>query len=330
MPHYRAIPKPVRPQMIRLRAVPALLVAALACAAAAPPTLTPPDPEAKVVADLVVRAPSGGPAWWRVSSGAATVWVLGTPAALPKGLKWNDVELDRRLLHASRVILPPAARFGVFDLFGALALNGKLHGKPFESSLPPDLAQRYAAAAAVLRQSPDHYDRWKPAVAGLVMVADFRKQAGLDAGQPLNAIKSAAARHHLKAAPAVTYPGIPLARMLASELTGPVNLACLSDAMQEIEAGAGRATTAAQAWAVGDVAGALAAERGYERCLAALPNGADLIRQGEADQASAIAQALKAPGVEVAVVELRPLLAEGGVLDRLRAQGYAVRTPGAE
>jgi hypothetical protein len=31
----------------------------------------------------------------------------------------------------------------------------------------------------------------------------------------------------------------------------------------------------------------------------------------------------------VAVVELRPLLAEGGVLDRLRAQGFTVKAPGA-
>jgi hypothetical protein len=306
------------------------LIAALACAAAALPTVTPPDPEANVVADLVVRAPSGGPAWWKVTSGVGTVWVLGTPSALPKGLGWDDVALDRRLSRANRVILPPTARFGVFDLFGALSLSGKLHGKPFEAALPPDLAQRFSAAASTLRQAPGHYDHWKPAVAGLLMVADFRKQAGLDANQPLNAIKGAAGRHHLKASPAATYPAIPIARRLAGELSSPVNLACLADALQEIEVGAGRVRTAAQAWAIGDVGGALSAERGYERCLAALPDGADLVRQGEADQASAIAQALKTPGVVVAVVELRPLLAQGGVLDRLLAAGYQVRPPGAE
>jgi hypothetical protein len=30
----------------------------------------------------------------------------------------------------------------------------------------------------------------------------------------------------------------------------------------------------------------------------------------------------------VAVVQLRPLLSQGGVLDRLRAQGLEVKTPG--
>lgn len=312
-----------------IRRLPTLIVALVAAllVAAAPP---PPDPEGVILPDLVVRAPSGGPAWWKVSSASATVWVLGTPAALPKGLKWDDTVLVRRLTRANQVILPPAARFGLFDVFGAMALGSKLRGKPFEAGLPPDLARRYLADVAALRQTPSHYDVWKPAVAGLLMASDFRKLAGLDPNQPLNAVKAAAGRQRVRAAPAVTYPAIPMARMLAAELSDQVNHACLADALQEIEAGADRTRTSAAAWAVGDVAGALRAERGFERCVAALPNGADLVRRTEADQAAAIARALKAPGTAIAVVELRPLLADGGVLDRLRAEGYAVATPGSE
>ena len=305
----------------------AVVLAALACAAAAPP----PDPEGQVVTELVVRAPDGGPAWWKVTSGASTVWVLGVPDALPKGLKWDDAVLDRRLNNASRVILPSTAHIGILDLFSALSLGGKLQSKtPFEASLPPDVATRFTAAAAALHQTPAHYDRWKPAIAGLLMVSDFRKQAGLEANQPLDAMKAAAGRHHLRAAPAISYPAMPMLKSLVGELSDTVNVACLADALQEIEAGPTRVRSAAQAWAVGDVAGALTAERGFERCLAALPNGADLTRRTEADQADAIAAALKTPGIVVAVVELRPLLASGGVLDHLRAQGFAVRPPGAE
>ena len=36
------------------------------------------------------------------------------------------------------------------------------------------------------------------------------------------------------------------------------------------------------------------------------------------------------PGHAVAVVPLRPLLAQGGVLDQLRAKGFTVTTPGQE
>ena len=43
-----------------------------------------------------------------------------------------------------------------------------------------------------------------------------------------------------------------------------------------------------------------------------------------------IEQALKKPGHAIAVVPLRPLLAQGGVLDQLRAKGFTVTTPGQE
>jgi hypothetical protein len=48
----------------------------------------------------------------------------------------------------------------------------------------------------------------------------------------------------------------------------------------------------------------------------------------KADQAAAIEQALKTPGHAIALVPLRPLLAQGGVLDRLQSKGYEVKTPG--
>jgi hypothetical protein len=50
----------------------------------------------------------------------------------------------------------------------------------------------------------------------------------------------------------------------------------------------------------------------------------------KADQVAAIEAALKKPGHAVAVVQLRPLLAKGGVLDQLRAKGYQVKTPGED
>ncbi len=48
------------------------------------------------------------------------------------------------------------------------------------------------------------------------------------------------------------------------------------------------------------------------------------------DQVTAIEAALKTPGHAIAVVPLRPLLSQGGVLDRLRAAGFKVTTPGED
>jgi hypothetical protein len=72
----------------------------------------------------------------------------------------------------------------------------------------------------------------------------------------------------------------------------------------------------------------VSAERGFS----ALP-GLDALdrrelRDGRDDAVKAIGSALKTPGKAVAVIELRSLLAQDGVLDQLRAKGFKVTTPG--
>ena len=76
--------------------------------------------------------------------------------------------------------------------------------------------------------------------------------------------------------------------------------------------------------------GALENERTYERCIALVPGAQGFDARIKADEVADIERALKTPGHAVAVVPLRPLLAQGGVLDQLRAKGYAVKTPGEE
>ena len=75
---------------------------------------------------------------------------------------------------------------------------------------------------------------------------------------------------------------------------------------------------------------ALDNERTYERCLAVITGGRSYDERTKADEAAAIANALKTPGHAIALVPLRPLLAQNGVLDRLIAQGFTVKTPGEE
>ena len=100
--------------------------------------------------------------------------------------------------------------------------------------------------------------------------------------------------------------------------------------LAQAEAGPGLTQAAARAWAQGDVRGALANERTYERCIAVVPGAQAFDARVKADQVAAIEQALKKPGHAIAVVPLRPLLAQGGILDQLRAKGFAVTTPAEE
>ncbi|NEX95071.1 TraB/GumN family protein, partial [Caulobacter sp. 17J65-9] len=84
----------------------------------------------------------------------------------------------------------------------------------------------------------------------------------------------------------------------------------------------------AEGWARGDVAAAIGAPRRSDRCLLLLSGGVELRKRALNDQTAAIANALNTPGHAVAVVPLRRLLAEDGVIAALKARGFKVISPG--
>ena len=286
------------------------------------------DPEAVMVDELVVRARAPGPAWWRVSNGSSTVWILGVPASLPKGTAWDDGPLRARLQLAKALILPGQVRLGPFQaLFFFLKHRKALRSStPLEQSLPGPLAQRFATVRQGLGQDAKKYASWKPAVAGVILGADFRRAARVETDEPEHHIRALAAKAHVPAQPAARYDGGEVLNAVI-DMSDQAQIDCLGDAVAEVEAGKDRVYAAARGWSGGDVREALTLERGYDRCFDALPSVSALLRRGQADIAGAITQALAKPGDAIAMVELRALLARGGVLDRLRAQGYAVSAP---
>ncbi|WP_304171772.1 TraB/GumN family protein [Phenylobacterium aquaticum] len=303
---------------------------ALPAVAQAPPAPDPNDPDAVLVEELVVTARDRGPAWWRVSDGDSTVYVLGVPSNMPKSFAWDDAVLERRLTGANRVILPfNNVGVGVLGAPGVLFDLARMKSKtPIEETLDPALRARFVAARTRVGQPAKRYALKNGLAAGILLVSDYREAAHITAADPAKTIARLAKARKLKIETKV-YPLGPI--MGAALRTSPAaQRACLDDALDEVEAGEGSARRAAQAWAEGEVRAALGGERGYEKCLNAAPGAGDLDARLKADQAGAIAAALKQPGHAVAVVQLRPLLAQGGVLDRLRAQGFTVKTPGEE
>ncbi len=297
--------------------------------------LTPPmpawadtDPEAAVVEELVVSGPGGGPAWWRVTKGDHVVWVMGVPGGLPRGQAWDKGLLRQRLEGANVLILPAMATASLRDVPGFMGLlRGLKAPVDLEPGLPPALRTRFVAARTALRQKPEHYARLNAFGVALTLLADYGRTLRFDGAQPISAITTAARRNRVRGQRAASYAAVPLFRAVERGLTPAIGMACLEDALTEVEAGAGRARTAAAGWARGDVRVALTAERGFDKCLSLLPGIPDRTRQDMTAEANAIAAALAKPGHAVAVIPLRRLVARGGVLDQLRAKGYEVRTP---
>jgi uncharacterized protein YbaP (TraB family) len=314
-----------------------ILAAALALAAPAwaqiPLTAARPDPndpDSVLVEELVVTARLPGPAWWTVSNGTTTVYVLGSPSLAPKHMAWDRTIFDRRLAGASGVILPVQDVHVTFGgAFGAAFNYMRLRsGGPFEATLDAPTRARFVAARTALGQPAKHYPTRNPLAAGLILDADYHDKFGLTTADPTKLIKLLAQRARVP----VIQRSYDIGPLMGAMLKTPESAGrgCFNEVLQLVESGPGGTQAAARAWAAGDVRGALANERTYERCIALVPGAVSFDSRMKADFVADLQKALARPGHAIAVIPLRTLLAQGGVLDQLRAKGFKVTTPGEE
>lgn len=292
--------------------------------------LTPEDPDATLVEELVVRGRLPGPAWWRVSDADTTVYVLGVPSLAPRRMEWDRAIFERRLQGANVVILPfvnvrAKAGGSIGTAFNLMRLKS---GGAFETRLDPATRARFVAVRTRLGQDAKHYGTTNPLAAGVQLAIDYRDHSNLTNMDPAKLVRLLAQQKGVR----VVEKSYDLGPQLGGILRTPASVGrlCFDEVLAQAEAGPGVTLAAARAWAEGDVRGALENERTYERCLATISGGRSYDERTKADEAAAIAGALKTPGHAIVLVPLRPLLAEGGVLDRLRAQGFTVKTPGED
>jgi uncharacterized protein YbaP (TraB family) len=330
---YRTIPERRMGLRYRLAVMAATTVLAAPAAAQVPLSPAPPalsDPDSVLVEELVVVGRLPGPAWWTVSDGDTTVYVLGSPSLAPKRMEWDRALFERRLAGAKVVILPfQDVKVTVTGVFGAAFNFMRLRsGGPFEATLDPSTRTRFVAARTGLGQPADHYGTRNPLAAGLRLATDYREGTSLTNSDPTKLIKLLAGRAKVP----VSQKSYDLGPLMGAIIRTPpaAGRACFEEVLAQVEAGPGVTQAAARAWAQGDVRGALGNERTYERCIAVVPGAQTFDARVKSDQVAAIEQALKSPGHAIAVVPLRPLLAQGGVLDQLRSKGFTVKTPGEE
>lgn len=324
-------PAVLGPSRPRRGALGAVVAAALALTLGRPLPLAaqdlPPDPDADLIEALVVTARYPGPAFWRVSRGEARVWVLGVPSLAPKRQEWDRQLFGRYLAASDRVILPfNGLKVRLAGSPGAAVSYLRLRSlRPFEAGLPAAEQARFAAARVRLEQPAGRYAVSHPLAAGLMLHNDWMEANDLTTTDPAKLIRLLAGQQG-KAVVQRKYDLGPLLGALA-RTPQAAGEACLAAVLDEVESGPGAIRAASRAWARGDLEGALAAERTWERCIAATPGAQAFDSRFKADMAADIRKSLSRPGVALAVVPLRPLLSEGGVLDRLRREGFTVETP---
>ncbi|MBO9557794.1 MAG: TraB/GumN family protein [Caulobacter sp.] len=312
---------------------PAAAFAQQAVDASGPIDLHKVDPEANMVEELVVNARLPGPAWWKVSDADTTVYVLGVPAMVPGDLKVDDSVLRRRLDGANVLIMGQEAEVSVVRIV-SLALGGKryfLSQRPMRETLPPDLRARLEARLVAMKEKPDSMDDVKPAFAGFVVANSQDGNISISLGGATDRIREIAKSKDIEKRPRIqNLPGYSLVGAIKTlgDAPQPLQELCLDAGLRQAESGEGGIKATAERWARGEVREVVSADRGFSRCLASTPSIARELREGQDDAVRAISSALKDPGKAVAVIELRSLLAQGGVLDQLRAKGVTVATPG--
>lgn len=294
--------------------------------------LFPQDPGSAVVEELQVVARPPGPALWLVEKGGAKLYVVGSAPPLPHQLKWDSPRLNRAMDQASLVLVPPEASVGPLQVTKFFLTGGggvrQPFGKKLENRLPPDLLARFVSAREQAQRTAVPYKDWKPAVAGFILLSDFRQAAGLSEAKPVSTIERMAKAKGVKVKAMSQYRLGPILSS-AGKLSDEANLACLRDALTELEYDASHNTTIGTDWAAGDLASVRArySASAAQRCVMRAPGGPGLLGQQIGQSADALNEALNRPGVTIAVVDLAFLLPANGVLDRLKASGATITSP---
>ena len=277
----------------------------------------PEDPGAAVVEELVVQAKEPGPAWWVVTDGDSTVYILGMEGPIPPKPAWDRRWLDRRLKGANSLIL--ADRWRISDRFNYRSLRSDI---PLETRLQEPLRSQFVAARKKLGQPAGRYAKWTPLFASMMLVGDSIPE---DWVSPADDVIEAARKAKV---PIVAAPSKNVSEMVSkvfSNTDPALETTCLSAAVRSVERA--RPGTVAEGWARGDIAAAISGPRDYQGCYLLLNGGPQFWRAFADDQARLIADGLKTPGHSVALVEISSMVAVEGILRKLEARGLEVTGP---
>ena len=287
--------------------------------------------EGEVVAPIEVVKHLAGPALWKVTKGSSQVFILGAATPLPHLLQWDTVRLENALNGASALYLQPRPSLSALELMKLAVDRGALqlpHGQTLETVLPASEKARFLRLMVTIHGKAETYDHWKPAIAGLYLVADYRRAAGLSEGKPATTVMHLAEDAHVP----VRYVGdfhLDPYVATASKLSMADNIACFDAALDDIDQESAHAPAMAAAWAKADLktVGATYKASLLTGCLERIPSVQGLLDKGTREGVETIQMALVSPGKSVAVIDLNFLLRSGGVLDRLKIEGAQVTTP---
>ncbi len=293
-------------------------------------TAAPADDPNAIVEELVVTARYPGPAYWRVSDSDSEVWILGVPSHIPSNLAWDKTRTADILKGAKGVILPSVATAKLGEVIKFTLKNLSQFSndgdRTLEQVLPLSVAEHYRQLPPAFRRDNLLKSTFRPVFAGFALEAKAIKVG--DWATAESDIVSLAKKAGVKTRRASETPALPLATAMMS-MSEANQAQCFDAFVTDVEHNITTIEPVAKAWANGHTAEMLnqTPSSGIEDCLYSvteIKRQRALVYQTEI---KTIKAALDQPGKTVMVANIRPLVAQNGILARLKAEGFTVRTP---
>lgn len=276
---------------------------------------------------IVVTAQRSGAPMWTVDTPRGTIVLVGEIVAVPESAPWFPDRLEAATAGAQRVILGTRPKVSPGDILRLLFAGGKITRLPKGNVAADylDEAQRRRLAALEARYDQDYSARSLLITAFdlLTRRLRFTRETGKDASE---VVKKAADRADVPAEPVGTVRGEDMLDSLA-EAPPQSHVPCLDAAMTAAEQGPQLIERRGADWRAFDVPAVMAnpLEIALGRCWPWTDREVAAELRGQ--WTDAIDRAAGTEGVTLAVVPLRMLAEDDGVLDRLVARGFEVSGP---
>lgn len=302
-------------------------IACFALALCSAPVLAQPLAENETQNAIVVTAQRSGAPMWIVETPSGTVILVGEIRAIPKTTPWEPARLEEATRAADRVILGARPKISPGDIFRLMFSGGKLTKLPDKTVAADylDAAQLQRLEALAAAHEED-YSRQSFLLTSFRMLREelrFNKDTARDAS---DVVKDAAEKADIAITRAATLRGEDVIDNLF-EAPPTAHIPCLVAAMDAVEAGPGIVEERATNWRRFKIPAVM--NNPLESALGQCWPWADETLGSELRTiwVDRIAEASAAKGTTLAVVPLRVLAEDGGVLDQLDARGFDIAGP---
>ncbi len=324
-----------------------VITAAFSCACRADVLPSPPAAAAVVPSldDVLVTGERPGPGMWRVSKGGHDLWILATLQPLPKNMTWRSEQVELRIASSQVVISPPQVDTDIGFFRGLTLIPSLLRarkspdGKTLEQLLPHDIYIRWLALRVKYGTADDEHKR--PMLAALDLYQRALDQSGLTSNEAVwDTIEKTAHKDRIPLQPVVLNVKIDDAKGAINDLSKipqDAEIACFTKTIERLETDLQPMRQRANFWSLGDIDGLRSLPYPDEEvaCLNAFLAVPEFREHYERARTqiedlwlSAADAALNKNVSSFAVLPITVFLKEDGLLNRLRAAGYAVQDPG--